>query len=74
MNCPKGVGPFVPAPHSGTPQPAAGDWSQIWYEDLNSTTIKVQAAKRAMLGGIGVFTGEAVGANPEMWKALAGIQ
>jgi hypothetical protein len=74
VNCPKGVGPFVPAPHSGTPQPAAGDWSQIWYEDLNSTTIKVQAAKRAMLGGIGVFTGEAVGANPEMWKALAGIQ
>ena len=68
VNCPKGVGPFVPAPT------VTSDWSQIWYEDLNSTKIKVKAAKAAKLGGIGVFTGESVGRNQEMWDALAEIQ
>ena len=44
------------------------------YDDLNSTRIKVAAAKAAKLGGIGVFTGENVGGNKEMWQALGGIQ
>lgn len=72
VNCPKGIGPFVPPAHGGTPASAAS-WSQIWYEDLNSTRIKVKAAKTAMLGGVGVFTGESVGSNRDMWQALGEI-
>ena len=44
------------------------------YDDLNSTKIKVEAAKAAKLGGIGVFTGENVGSNAGMWQALGAIK
>lgn len=74
VNCPNGAGPFVPASQSGTPPAGTSGWSQIWYEDLNSTRLKVKAAKKAKLGGIGVFTGESVGTNQEMWSALAEIR
>ena len=50
--------------------------TQTWFDDARSTALKVQLAKTLGLGGVGVFTGEAVGTGPaaqEMWGALCGF-
>ena len=48
-------------------------WSQTWYDNAKSTTIKVAMAKALGLGGVGVFTGEGAGdgnSAGELWAAL----
>jgi hypothetical protein len=51
--------------------------SQTWYDDARSTALKVALARQLGLGGVGVFTGEAVGsgaAAQRMWGALTAFR
>jgi hypothetical protein len=69
LNCPRGAEPYPGTKRDGY----AEGWTQTWYDDANSTKLKVAAAKRLGLGGVGVFTAENVGGGEKtlpMWAAL----
>ena len=54
--------------------------TQTWYDDVESTRLKVALAKTLGLGGVGVFTAEDLvgtgesGTGSEMWAALAAFK
>jgi hypothetical protein len=66
LDCPPGVEPFHPV----RPRTEDRTSSQTWFDDANSTRLKVAAAKAAKLGGVGVFTAENAAGSAELWKAL----
>ena len=76
LDCPASTyGPFPGfGAHGGAPTQAAK--SQTWYDDANSTKLKVELACELGLGGVGAFTAENIGAGleaAEYWEALGSI-
>lgn len=80
LNCPIGVGPWDNAsnpPYSNhLPNGTVPAVSQTWFDDVKATKAKVAVAKGLKLGGVGVFTGEGVGAGlsaAAYWAVLGSI-
>jgi GH18 family chitinase len=77
INCPSS---YEPLPDGKKQFPWVGPpttyTTQSWYDDARSTLLKVKAAKKLGLGGVGVFTGEGVAKDGagEYWDALASFK
>ena len=59
--------------------PKSGPRVQTWYDDANSTALKVALANRLQLGGVGIFTAEMAGSIKgeqarQAWDALTSFR
>ena len=66
MDCPAAAGSSI----------SGGVRTQVWYDDANSTRLKVELALQLGLGGIGVYSAEMAGVigeadSNEAWKAVS---
>ena len=59
--CARGWDEVAGSPWMDCPATAAAPRTQTWYDDENSTRLKVELADRLGLGGVGVFSAEMAG-------------
>ena len=78
--CTRGYSEDAQSPFINCPARPGVPRTQTWYDDVESTRLKVALAKTLGLGGGGVFTAEdlagtgASGTGSEMWAALAAFK
>ena len=77
LDCPA-TSPSPYPPFWAHPPPGEPLRTQTWYDDANSTKLKVELARKMKFGGVGAFTGENVGPMANgfargFWEALGAV-
>lgn len=49
---------------------SAGQWNQVWFDDADSVTAKVNLAKSSRLGGVGMWAVGYEDSRTELWSAI----